>query len=92
MNIELVGVSRSFGRNRAVDGVSLELQQGEVHAVNGTNGAGKSTLINMLSGEIRASDGRIRLDGEDLLETLKRQGALEVSGWIVARTPAPGDT
>jgi branched-chain amino acid transport system ATP-binding protein len=46
----------------AVDDVSLELAR-QVHAVIGTNGAGKSTLINMLSGEIPPSAGRVELLG-----------------------------
>jgi branched-chain amino acid transport system ATP-binding protein len=65
----LLGVetlTRRFGGLVAVNAVSLDLHRGEVHAVIGTNGAGKSTLINMLSGEIGASGGRITLDGEDI--------------------------
>ena len=50
----------------AVNAVSSTCIVGEVHAVIGTNGAGKSTLINMLSGEIAASEGRITLDGVDV--------------------------
>ena len=59
-------LTRRFGGLVAVNAVTLDLRRGEVHAVIGTNGAGKSTLINMLSGEISASDGRISLDGEDI--------------------------
>jgi len=59
-------LSRRFGGVVAVDQVSLELHVGEVHAVIGTNGAGKSTLINMLSGELSASSGRIEFDGQDI--------------------------
>jgi branched-chain amino acid transport system ATP-binding protein len=58
-------VSRRFGGLRAVDEVSLELARGTLHAVIGTNGAGKSTLINVLSGELAASGGRVELLGED---------------------------
>jgi branched-chain amino acid transport system ATP-binding protein len=50
----------------AVNGVSIELARGEVHAVIGTNGAGKSTLINVLSGEIPASSGAVELLGKDV--------------------------
>ena len=60
------GLTRRFGGLTAVNEVSLDLQVGEVHAVIGTNGAGKSTLINMLSGEMPASSGRIELDGHDV--------------------------
>ena len=59
-------LTRRFGGLTAVNGVSLDLHIGEVHAVIGTNGAGKSTLINLLSGELPASSGRIELDGRDI--------------------------
>ncbi len=64
--LRTIAVSRRFGGVIAVDQVSLELHVGEVHAVIGTNGAGKSTLINMLSGELPASGGRIEFDGQDI--------------------------
>ena len=59
-------LTRRFGGLTAVSSVSLALRPGELHAVIGTNGAGKSTLINMLSGEMPASSGRIELGGEDI--------------------------
>ncbi len=59
-------LTRRFGGLTAVSEVSLALRQGELHAVIGTNGAGKSTLINMLSGELPASSGRIELAGTDI--------------------------
>jgi branched-chain amino acid transport system ATP-binding protein len=58
-------ISRRFGGLKAVDGVSLTLERGSLHAVIGTNGAGKSTLINLLSGEIPPSEGRVMLMGQD---------------------------
>jgi len=60
------GITRRWGGLVAVDRVSLELERGSVHAVIGTNGAGKSTLINILSGEIPASDGKVELRGHDV--------------------------
>jgi len=60
------GLTRRFGGLTAVNNVSLDFEVGQVHAVIGTNGAGKSTLINMLSGELPASDGRITLAGDDI--------------------------
>ncbi len=60
------GLSRFFGGLKAVEGVSLDLAQGELHAVIGTNGAGKSTLINLLSGELPASAGTVELLGADI--------------------------
>jgi len=59
-------VTRRFGGLTAVNGVSLQLQRGQVHAVIGTNGAGKSTLINILSGELAASSGQVTLAGRDI--------------------------
>ena len=57
------GLTRNFGGLVAVRDVSISLHQGELHAVIGPNGAGKTTLVNMLSGEIRPTAGRIELDG-----------------------------
>ncbi|MEP7069476.1 MAG: ABC transporter ATP-binding protein [Usitatibacter sp.] len=59
-------ITRRWGGVVAVNGVSLDLVRGEVHAVIGTNGAGKSTLINVLSGEIAASSGTVELLGADV--------------------------
>lgn len=64
--LSVEALTRRFGGLVAVNAVSLDLCLGEVHAVIGTNGAGKSTLVNMLSGEIPASSGRVRLAGEDV--------------------------
>src|SRR5215467_5972229 len=52
-----------FGAFRALDGVSLRIAPGTVHAVLGENGAGKSTLVKCVMGYHRASSGRILLDG-----------------------------
>jgi branched-chain amino acid transport system ATP-binding protein len=59
-------ITRRWGGLVAVDRVSIDLRRGEVHAVIGTNGAGKSTLINILSGELPASSGRVELLGHDV--------------------------
>ena len=64
--LRALSLTRRFGGLTAVNGVWLDLQQGELHAVIGTNGAGKSTLINMLSGELPPSSGRIELAGIDI--------------------------
>jgi branched-chain amino acid transport system ATP-binding protein len=57
------GLNRAFGGLLAVRDVSISLRQGELHAVIGPNGAGKTTLVNMLSGQIRPTAGRIELMG-----------------------------
>jgi branched-chain amino acid transport system ATP-binding protein len=60
------GLSRRFGGLMAVNDVAIELRSGQLHAVLGPNGAGKTTLINLLSGDLPASGGRIRYKGEDI--------------------------
>jgi len=79
-------LTRRFGGLVAVNGVSLDLHRGEVHAVIGTNGAGKSTLINMLSGEIGASAGTVRLDGVDITARPQARRALAGVGRSYQRT------
>jgi len=59
-------VVRQFGGVNAVDGISLDLVAGEIHAVIGPNGAGKTTLINLLSGELAPTAGSIRFAGHDI--------------------------
>ncbi|MDE2573315.1 MAG: ABC transporter ATP-binding protein [bacterium] len=55
-----------YGANRALDGLSLEVESGELRAVIGPNGAGKSTLFATIAGETPASQGRVELDGTDI--------------------------
>ena len=62
--IELAGVSKAFGPVKVLTGVDFALYPGEVHALMGENGAGKSTMIRIASGDHRADEGEIRLDGE----------------------------
>lgn len=85
------GLTRRFGGLVAVSEVTLDLHVGEVHAVIGTNGAGKSTLINMLSGEIEASAGRITLDGRDITALPQPRRALGGVGRSYQRTTIFGE-
>jgi branched-chain amino acid transport system ATP-binding protein len=71
----LEGVSRHFGGLKAVDNVNLTLRPGERHALIGPNGAGKTTLFNVISGELRATAGRIRLNGADVTDLAPHQRA-----------------
>jgi ABC-type branched-subunit amino acid transport system ATPase component len=59
-------LERSFGGVRAVDGASFEVGPGEVHGLIGPNGAGKTTVINMVSGLLAPTGGRIRLEGREI--------------------------
>ncbi|MFF5229319.1 ATP-binding cassette domain-containing protein [Dactylosporangium sp. NPDC000521] len=56
-------ISKRYGAVQALDGVSLDLPDGEVVALVGDNGAGKSTLVKVLSGVVTADDGAIEQDG-----------------------------
>src|SRR6476620_9079736 len=64
--LEVVDLSKSFGPVRAVQGLSLDVRAGEVHAVCGHNGAGKSTLVKSLVGLVKPDEGTIRFGGEEL--------------------------
>ena len=64
--LETVGLHRRFGGLTATADVSLKLERGARHALIGPNGAGKTTLINLLTGVLRPSAGRILLDGRDV--------------------------
>jgi len=62
-------VSKSFGGTRAVQGVSVDVHEGEILGLIGPNGAGKTTLFEMLSGFTRPDTGRVLYDGEDVTRT-----------------------
>ena len=62
--IEISDVSKRFGATRALQGVSLSLERGEIHGLLGENGAGKSTLMKTLSGVVMPDTGRVVIGGE----------------------------
>jgi ABC-type branched-subunit amino acid transport system ATPase component len=64
--LETTGLVRRFGGLTATNDVSLRLPRGARHALIGPNGAGKTTLINLLTGVLAPSAGRILLDGDDI--------------------------
>lgn len=64
-SIEIRGLSKSFGRTKALDGLNLTISPGDVTGFLGPNGAGKSTTIRVLLGLLRADGGTVRLLGGD---------------------------
>ncbi len=64
--LEMLGISKSFSKVKALSNVDLRIQKGEIHALIGENGAGKSTLMKILTGIYKADAGVIRLDGREM--------------------------
>jgi len=67
--LSVTGLTCRFGRLVALDRVDLELPAGERRAVIGPNGAGKTTLVNVVTGVVRPSRGRVILAGRDVTAT-----------------------
>nr|WP_300147983.1 sugar ABC transporter ATP-binding protein [Propionicimonas sp.] len=62
--LEMKGIGKTFPGVKALEGVSLAVREGQVHALLGENGAGKSTLIKILSGAYTRDEGEILMDGK----------------------------
>ncbi len=63
--MEVKRISKSFGTVRALNDVSFELEKGKILGLVGDNGSGRSTLLNILSGGLRPSDGKICIRGKE---------------------------
>ncbi len=74
--LQMRGIRKAFGATQALDGVDLDVNTGEVHALIGENGAGKSTLMKILSGAISPDSGTIKLDGKPYKPMNPREGRL----------------
>jgi branched-chain amino acid transport system permease protein len=64
--LRLDNIQKHFGGVKAVDGITLEVARGTVHALIGPNGSGKTTTLNILNGIYKATGGKIVLDGVDI--------------------------
>ncbi len=64
--LRIEGLTVNFGNVTAVDGVSLEVEPGQIVGLIGPNGAGKTTLIDAVTGLVSASQGKISIDGTDI--------------------------
>lgn len=67
--LSLKDLRKNFGPAKIIQGVTLDIQPGERHAIIGPNGAGKSTLFNLISGQFWPSKGEIYLNGEAIHAT-----------------------
>ena len=61
--LQMEGISKAFPGVQALEGVSLRVRKGEIHALVGENGAGKSTLMKILTGALNSDEGQIQLGG-----------------------------
>ena len=66
--LRLNAIEKSFGALKVTDNLSLEVLEGETHAIIGPNGAGKTTLIDQIAGALVPDAGRIHFDGRDVTE------------------------
>lgn len=71
--LRTVNLTRNFGALNAVDDVTIEFLGGQIHAIIGPNGAGKTTLINLLSGDLPPSAGRIDFRDKDITSFTSNQ-------------------
>ena len=84
--LRLSDVIRHFGGVHAVDGVSLEIEEGAIFGLIGPNGAGKTTLVNLVTGYLRTQSGSIQLGTPAGEVELARRPPHAVAGLGVART------
>ena len=64
--LEMLGVTKTFSKVKALNNVDLRVKKGEIHALIGENGAGKSTLMKILTGIYRADSATVKIDGQEV--------------------------
>lgn len=84
--IKTTNLTKIYGKQKSVDNLNINVNQGEIYGFIGRNGAGKTTTIRMLLGLIKPTSGKIEIFGEDLFknqkEILRRIGSIvEVPGF-----------
>ena len=67
MSIVVKGLTKTYGDQRALDDISLELKSGQITGLLGPNGAGKSTLMKIITGAILPTEGSVTVNGIDVL-------------------------
>ncbi|MGB1551544.1 MAG: ATP-binding cassette domain-containing protein [Schleiferiaceae bacterium] len=85
MSIVIENLTKSYGSQKALDGVSLEIKSGQITGLLGPNGAGKSTLMKIITGSVIPDAGSVMVNGVDVLkEPLKVQRVL---GYLPEHNP-----
>ncbi|MGG1687230.1 ABC transporter ATP-binding protein [Pseudalkalibacillus sp. NRS-1564] len=77
--IEIKNVSKSYGKKKVVQNVSLTVQKGTITSFIGPNGAGKSTLISMVSRLLSCDEGEVYIDGSNVTKTKSNELAKKIS-------------
>ena len=87
--IEVTGLSKRYGTYLAVKDVSFSIEKGEVIGFLGPNGAGKSTIMNILTGYLSLTQGKVEIDGYDIAEY--PEDAKRRIGYLPEIPPVYGD-
>ena len=67
--IKVENISKSFGKVKALDSISFEVEQGELFGLVGPDGAGKTTLFRLLTTLLNSDEGRAEVDGFDIVKS-----------------------
>ncbi len=83
--IEVKNITKKYGNNTAVDNISFEIKDGEIVGFLGPNGAGKTTTMNMITGFIEPTQGKITINGQDISKKAKK--AKKQIGYMAENVP-----
>lgn len=83
--IEVTNLVKRYGDHTAVDHLSFQIEKGKIYGFLGSNGAGKSTTMNMITGYIASTEGKVVIDGHDILE--EPEEAKKCIGYLPEQPP-----
>ena len=83
--IEVSNLVKRYGNHMAVDHLSFKIEKGKIYGFLGPNGAGKSTTMNMITGYIASTEGKVIIDGHDILDDPKE--ARKCIGYLPEQPP-----
>ena len=83
--IEVTNLVKRYGDHTAVDHLSFQIEKGKIYGFLGPNGAGKSTTMNMITGYIASTEGKVFIDGHDILE--EPEEAKKCIGYLPEQPP-----
>lgn len=83
--IEVSNLVKKYGDHIAVDHLSFQIEKGKIYGFLGPNGAGKSTTMNMITGYIASTEGKVMIDGHDILE--EPEAAKKCIGYLPEMPP-----